>query len=174
MQCPRIKSEDAQKKMTSFLFISTMLLIFNTASLAQLQQEKVENYKTINVPARKAWNLIKDFRNFPLLLPTVDRTEVKGRGSKTSWVIYLKDGVVVREVTTAFSNREMYMSYRMTETPMPLENYRGTFKVESLGKNKCNVHFITTFEVLPENKKKLMDTFQGVQTTFLNNIEKNI
>ncbi len=160
--------------MTRLLLLLTLLCLLNTASWAQMRQEKVESSKTIDVPARKAWNLIKDFRNFPSLLPAVDRTEVKGRGSNASWTIYLKDGVVIKEVTIAFNNRDMNMSYRMIETPMPLENYVGTFKVESLGKDKCKVHFITTFEVLPDNRKQLMDTFQSVQTTFLNSIEKNI
>ncbi|MEL6556718.1 MAG: SRPBCC family protein [Bacteroidota bacterium] len=157
-----------------YIFTILTLIALSTVSQAQMQEERVENSQVIAVPARKAWNLIKDFRNFPRLLPSVDRTEVKGKGEKASWIIYLKNGVVIKEVTTSFSNREMNMSYRMTETPMPLENYVGTFRVESLGKNKCKVYFITTFEVLPANKNTLLETFQGVQKTFLNNIEKNI
>ena len=160
--------------MKTKIFMLVACLSSAVITKAQMNTEKVENSLEINVPAKKAWNLIKDFRNFPQLLPTVERTEVKGKGEKASWIIYLKNGVVIKEVTTAFSNKEMTMSYRMTETPMPLENYQGTFEVEPLGKEKCMVFFKTTFDVLPENKKQLTDTFQEVQVTFLNNIQKNI
>ncbi|MEL7001664.1 MAG: SRPBCC family protein [Bacteroidota bacterium] len=160
--------------MKNFNYIIIAMITISTSSLAQMQAEGVENSKVINVSARKAWNLIKDFRNLPLLLPNVERTEVIGKGKKASWTIYLDNGAVIKEVTTAFSNRKMTMSYLMTETPMPLQNYQGTFEVVSLDKNRCEVYFKTTFESLQKDKEQLLNTFREVQLTFLGNIELSV
>ncbi len=136
-------------------------------------EQSVHSSMEVNKSASDVWEFVSNWNNLNLLVPkVVERTEVKGNGITTNWIIYLKNGSVVKERMTYFDNRQRLMSYIMTETPMPLTDYLATIQVIPVSKVKCNIIFSTYFKVEEKNKAKLLTTFEAFQNTYLSNIEK--
>ena len=134
-------------------------------------EQSISASKRINMPAEKVWNLVSDWNKLNQFVPkVVDRTEVSGKGIDADWTIYLKNGKLVKETMTVFSDKKMLMSYKMTETPMPLKDYLATIQVSPIDGQNCEVVFATNFKVEEENRINLLSTFKAFQDTYLLNI----
>jgi hypothetical protein len=104
----------------------------------------------------------------------IKKVEVNRKGVYTSWVIYLKNDLLVKEEMTYFNSDEMEFSYVMTKTPMPLSDYLAIQKVEKMDDNKSKVTFTTYYNASPQKKDNLQTTFHNFQNAFLNNIKINL
>jgi len=133
--------------------------------------QSVSSSKKVHMPADKVWRVVSNWNKLPQFVPkVVERTEVSGKGINTDWTIYLKNGKLVKETMTAYSDKKMSMSYKMTETPMPLKDYLATIKVIPIDEQNSEVIFETDFKVKEENRTNLLATFESFQETYLSNI----
>ena len=124
-----------------------------------------------NQSAEKVWEVVSNWNNLNQLVPAVvDHTEVRGKGNKATWDIFLKNGKVVKEKMIAFDEKHYSMTYIMTDTPMPLQDYQATIQVLPINEEQSKVIFSTDFKVEEENRESLRTTFQNFQTTYLNNV----
>ena len=155
--------------------ISKNIKFNNGFSLENIQssflEQSISATQKINMPAKDVWRLVSDWNKLNQFVPkVVDRTEVNGKGLDTNWTIFLKNGKLVKEVMTAYSDKKMSMSYKMTETPMPLRDYLATIKVRPIDLQSSEVTFATDFKVKEENRANLLATFETFQNTYLSNL----
>ena len=134
-------------------------------------EQSVSSTAKVNMSSHQVWNRVSDWNKLNQFVPkVVDRTEVSGKGEHANWNIYLKNGNLVRESMTDFSDKKMSMSYTMTETPMPLKDYHASIRVNPIDDQHCEVVFITDFKVKEEDRQALRSTFKSFQDTYLHNI----
>ncbi len=152
----------------SIIFLS--LIVYGQ----ELKLVEVESNQIIAVDAEQTWRIINNWENLNTLVPKVVKsTTVNGVGINSTWEIHLVNGGSITEKMIYYNSSEKVMSYVMTETPMPIENYRAIIKIESYGLSKSLVSFYTSCNTSQENFDKIKNTFQVFQETYLSNIEKN-
>lgn len=152
----------------------TALLFISTITYGQDQQlVEVETNQIIEMNAANAWSLVDDWKNLPSLVPAVvESTTVRGEGLNSTWTINLVNGNSIIEKMVYYDLSERTMSYIMTETPMPIEDYLAIIKVEQYGISKSLISFYTRCHTATESYDKIKSTFKEFQETYLSNIRK--
>lgn len=160
--------------MKHLIFFAILVFLTNSQTFAQAYKKiEVETNQVINLDADDSWSTVQDWENLHKLVPeVVERTELFGQGIESKWDIYLSNGGIIKEKMIYFNQNEKTMSYIMTETPMPIQNYLAIIKVEPYGINKSLVSFYTSCEVDSENEVKILNAFTAFQKKYLSNIEK--
>jgi len=135
---------------------------------------QVETNAIVNLNADQSWFIIQDWENLHLLVPeVVESTEVLGYGKNAYWDIKLKSGDIIKEKMVYYNANEKVMSYIMTETPMPIQNYNATIKVEAYGVSKSFISFYTNCQSSKINAENIKNNFKRFQETYLSNIENH-
>ncbi len=156
------------------IFLS--MLFFHSLTFAQdLKLVEVESNQIININADQSWAIVKDWKSLHKLVPKiVASTSVQGKGLASTWKISLVNGASITEKMVYYNSSEKTMSYIMTATPMPIEDYTAVIKVEPYGISKSLLSFYTSCQTATENFDKIKNTFKAFQETYLNNIEKQL
>lgn len=135
---------------------------------------KVEEKAELPVAPDKAWAAIKDFDSWQNWHPAVASTEItKGKGNTkgTVRVLTIKDGAKITEELTAYNDKAMSYSYRILESPLPVEKYASTLKVTKSGSGSTvtwSSHFSAKKGTSDEDAKKAID---GIYTAGLDNLK---
>ena len=134
------------KKLVSAV-LATAMFVSLSASAANVL--KVKESVEINAPAAKVWGLAGDFGNLGAFHPAVAKTEiVEGtdnvKGAKR--VLTLQDGGKISETLTAYNAKRTMLSYKITESVLPVSDYTSTFKVIPVGKSKSKVVWNAAFK----------------------------
>ena len=161
--------------MKYFLNIIITLISLVSVSLSgqELQVIEVETNEILSLDAEQSWRIVQDWENLHMLAPqTVKSTTVDGHGINSTWKIELINGSSITEQMVYFDSSRRTMSYIMTETPMPIEDYLAVIKVEPYGIKKSLVSFYTTCKTQKENTENIKSNFKGFQEIYLSNLEK--
>jgi len=151
-----------------------MLSILGVSYLsAQGYQElKVETNAVVNMSAQESWRVTQDWENLNKLVPeVVESTTVNGHGLGSTWKIVLKNGGQITEQMVYYNPDDRIMSYIMTETPMPIEDYTAIIKVEAYGISKSLITFFTSCKTTKDNAESISSAFKAFQKKYLSNIE---
>lgn len=136
--------------MNKLLFIVMALMMsvsFNASAKAKTLKvsEKVE----INASAEKVWENLGDFGALEKWHPAFAKTEIVGGSNNkvgAQRVLTLKDGGKINETLTAYSASKKTMTYKITESVVPVSHYSATIDVISKGANKSLVIWHATFK----------------------------
>lgn len=136
------------KKM--MLGLSAALFLFSaTASAHGPVRQKTEEQITINAPAQKVWDIIKNYGDMSWL-PGVFNTSNEGGNKKGAIrVLTLKDGGSITEELKKYDEAKMSYAYKITEMStaktithagneekvpvLPVDNYSASIEVEAKG-----------------------------------------
>ena len=154
--------------------IRLLVLVSPIAFLSgqELAVVEVESNKIISLDATQSWNIVRDWTKLNELAPqAVKSTIVDGLGLNSTWKIELLNGGSITEKMVYYDPANRIMSYIMTETPMPVENYMATIKVEPYGVMKSLVSFYTTCKTHYDRADEIKCHFKGFQATYLSNLE---
>lgn len=151
-----------------------MLYFIATSAFGQdLKQVEIETNKILELNADASWEIVQDWKNLNKLVPKiVESTSVNGRGLHSTWDIHLTNGGLIKEKMVYFDSAMKTMSYIMTETPIPIEDYTATIKVEPYGVSKSMISFYTSCKTNTKNLETISKNFKSFQETYLSNIEK--
>lgn len=119
--------------------------LFGASALAQAGALSVTETTTLAAPPAKVWALIGNFGNLDWH-PAVEKTEMaKGEAGQVGSIrhITLKGGGLIVEEQTAQGAQSM--SYRITESPLPVTGYASDLMVEADGDN-TRVTWRSTFD----------------------------
>lgn len=129
--------------------------------------------KTIQVPASKAWATLSSFRNIEAISP-IERSETVGEGAGATRTCHMPDGAAIYEVLNKVEDATMEMQYKITEGPFPITGYISDVKVEGIGDSSCKVTWGCQFETEEENKKAMIDLFEGFYNVIIDGLEAMI
>jgi polyketide cyclase/dehydrase/lipid transport protein len=131
---------------------------------------KVNMTTDIDVAADKLWSLIGGFNALPDWHPAVEKSELQEEGSTR--ILSLAGGGTIVEKLEKHDDNERTYSYTITDSPLPVSNYRAELKVIDQGEGKATVEWSGEFsaEGAPENEA--IDVITGIFQAGLDNLKK--
>ena len=150
---------------------------------AEAPRLSVTKTASIDAPAAKVWDAVKDFNALNSWHPAVATDEiVEGKNNTVGAVrlLTLKGGGTIKEKLLAFDAAGRSFKYAILEGVLPVSDYTSTFSVKSAGKNRSSVTWTGHFKrknvgdnpADNENDKTARDTIGGVYQGGLDNLKK--
>ena len=93
--------------------------------------------RSMDIPAAAdvVWRYIGDFCGIAQWHPVIAKCEQSQEGGATLRKLTTRDGGILLERLLSFDGGKRNYSYSILESPLPVEGYSSTIKVESLGNN---------------------------------------
>jgi mxaD protein len=113
------------------------------------KQLKVVETVTLKAPVDKVWATVKDFDSLDKWHPAIVKDEIiKGTNNQPGAVraLSIKDGPVIKEQLTAFSEAQHSFTYKFVETPFPIKDYVSTLHVKANKDGTTLVRWSSTFK----------------------------
>lgn len=116
----------------------------------------------IDAPAAKVWARIRDFNSLPKWHPRIAESRIEGDepADKVGCIrnFSLQNGDQLREQLLGLSDYDMFYTYAILESPMPLENYVATLRVTPITDgDRSFVEWSAEFDCEPEKETELVD-----------------
>lgn len=105
----------------------------------------------IDVPAAKVWERVRDFNGLPRWHPSIrdSRIENGEPADKVGCIrdFHLQNGERIREQLLGLSDYDMFCTYSILESPMPLTDYVATLRLTPITDgDKCFAEWSAEFE----------------------------
>lgn len=109
----------------------------------------------IDAPAAKVWARVRDFNALPRWVPAVRESRIENGepADKVGCVrdFYLQNGDHLRERLLGLSDYDMFCTYSILESPMPLTDYIATVRLTPVTDGgKTFIEWTAEFECAPE------------------------
>jgi hypothetical protein len=125
----------------------------------------------ITAPAAKVWARIRDFNALPAWVPVVAESRIEnGEPSDKVGCIRafsLRNGDRLREQLLGLSDFDMFCTYSILDSPMPLTNYVATVRLTPItDQDRTFIEWSAEFDCAPEAEAELVSgigsgVFQG-------------
>ena len=125
----------------------------------------------INASADKVWDRVRDFNGMPKWHPRIrdSRIEEAVPSDKVGCIrnFNLQNGDNIREQLLGLSDYDMFCTYAILESPMPLTDYVATLRLTPVTEgDRCFIEWSAEFDCAPENEADLVsgistNVFQG-------------
>ena len=125
----------------------------------------------LNVPASTVWDRIRDFNGMPKWHPRIRDSRIEDAlpSDKIGCIrhFHLQNGDLIREQLLGMSDYDLFYSYAILESPMPLTDYVATLRLTPITDgDRCFAEWSAEFECEPENETDLTNgiatnVFQG-------------
>jgi len=125
----------------------------------------------IDAPAARVWERIRDFNGLPRWHPAIRDSRIEN-GEPPDRVgcvrdFHLQNGDRIREKLLGLSDYDMFVTYAILESPMPLENYVATLRLTPVTDgDRTFVEWTAEFDCAAEVEAELVENigrnvFQG-------------
>ncbi len=125
----------------------------------------------INASADRVWDRVRDFNALPKWHPRIrdSRIEEALPSDKVGCVrnFHLQNGDNLREQLLGLSDYDMFYTYAILESPMPLSDYVATLRLTPVTEGeRCFIEWSAEFSCAPDTESDLVsgignDVFQG-------------
>ncbi|MEZ5925478.1 MAG: SRPBCC family protein [Hyphomicrobiaceae bacterium] len=125
----------------------------------------------INAPAARVWERVRDFNGLPRWHPRIRESRIENGepADKVGCVrdFRLQNGDRIREKLLGLSDHDLFCTYTILESPMPLENYVATLRLTPVTDgDRTFVEWSADFDCAPDMESDLvngigMNVFQG-------------
>ncbi|MFN3226367.1 MAG: SRPBCC family protein [Hyphomicrobiales bacterium] len=125
----------------------------------------------IDVPATRVWERVRDFNGLPRWHPSIrdSRIENGEPADKVGCIrdFHLQNGDRIREQLLGLSDYDMFCTYSILESPMPLTDYVATLRLTPITDgDRCFAEWSAEFECADEEEEGLVngignDVFQA-------------
>ena len=120
----------------------------------------------INAPAARVWERVRDFNGMPRWHPGIRESRIENGepSDKVGCVrdFYLQNGDRLREKLLGLSDYDMFCTYSILESPMPLENYIATLRLTPITDgDRTFAEWTAEFDCAPEAADDLVSGIGG-------------
>jgi hypothetical protein len=120
----------------------------------------------INAPAAKVWARIRDFNALPAWVPAVAESRIEnGEPSDKVGCIRafsLRNGDRLREQLLGLSDFDMFCTYSILDSPMPLANYVATFRLTPItDQDRTFIEWSAEFDCAADKEQELVAGIGG-------------
>ena len=120
---------------------ATAFIALSLAGCSSMEHKAMSGLTTnksveINAAPSAVWNIVKDFDGLNKWHPAFSKDVItKGGNGQVGSVraVTLKDGPTFTEEMTAYDDAKMMFSYRIIESPLPVDQYKSTLTVAPKG-----------------------------------------
>ncbi len=131
---------------------------------------KVNMTTDLDVAADQLWSVIGGFNALPDWHPAVEKSELQDEGSMR--VLSLAGGGEIVEKLEKHDDNERIYSYTITDSPLPVKNYRAEIKVIDQGNGKASVEWSSEFSAEGAEENEAIDVITGIFQAGLDNLKK--
>ncbi len=131
---------------------------------------KVNMTTDLDVAADQLWSLIGGFNALPDWHPAVEKSELQEEGNMR--VLSLAGGGEIVEKLEKHDDNERIYSYTITNSPLPVSNYRAEIKVIDNGEGKSSVEWSSEFSAEGASENEAIDVISGIFQAGLDNLKK--
>ena len=116
----------------------------------------------IDAPAAKVWEKVRDFNALPRWHPRIRESRIENGepSDKVGCVrdFRLQNGDRLREKLLGLSDYDMFCTYAILESPMPLTNYMATLRLTPISDgNRTFIEWTAEFDCATEAAADLVD-----------------
>ena len=116
----------------------------------------------IDAPAAKVWEKVRDFNALPRWHPRIRESRIENGepSDKVGCVrdFRLQNGDRLREKLLGLSDYDMFCTYAILESPMPLTNYMATLRLTPISDgNRTFIEWTAEFDCAAEAAADLVD-----------------
>ena len=165
------------------VIVWSALVAVSAAAFAHTPVLKVTKSVTIDAPADKVWDQVKNFGGLNTWHPAVEKDEiVAGKNNEVGAerLLTLKGGGTIREKLLAYDAKNHSFKYSILEGVLPVSDYTSTVSVVAAGKDKSTVTWSGAFKRKDTSEKPAPDaddatatkTMSGVYEAGLENLKK--
>ncbi|HKE47488.1 MAG TPA: SRPBCC family protein [Rhodanobacteraceae bacterium] len=165
------------------VIVWSALVAVSAAAFAHTPVLKVTKSVTIDAPADKVWDQVKNFDGLNTWHPAVAKDEiVSGKNNEVGAerLLTLKDGGTIKEKLLAFDAKNHSYKYAILEGVLPVSDYTSTVSVVAAGKDKSTVTWSGSFKRKDTSEKPAANaddatatkTMSGVYEAGLDNLKK--
>jgi len=128
----------------------------------------------IDVSAQKVWDRIRDFNGLPKWHPRISESRIEDAlpSDKIGCIrnFNLQNGDNIREQLLGLSDYDLFCTYAILESPMPLTDYIATLRLTPITDgDRCFAEWSAEFNCSPDNEADLIN---GISTNvFLGGFE---
>ena len=125
----------------------------------------------VAAPATRVWERIRDFNGLPKWHPRMRESRIENAepADKIGCIrnFQLQSGDTIRERLLGMSDYDMFCSYTILESPMPIENHVATLRLTPVTDgDQTFCEWSAEFDCAPENEENLVNgmgtnVFQG-------------
>ncbi len=120
----------------------------------------------IGAPAEKVWERVRDFNGLPNWHPRIRDSRIEDAlpSDKVGCIrsFHLQNGELIREKLLGLSDYDLYCTYEILESPMPLEEYVATLRLTPITDGaRCFIEWSAEFICDPENENELVNGIAG-------------
>lgn len=135
-------------KKVSLVLLGLLLSVPFAASADDRPLQVVASMIEINAKPDKVWGIVKNFDGLQNWLSIFSATPlVKGQNGKRGAIreLNIKDGPKLTEELVAYEDARMVYTYRIVESPLPLDNYQSSMAVHGNATGGTTISWIGTF-----------------------------
>ena len=120
----------------------------------------------IDAPAQKVWDRVRDFNGLPNWHPAIreSRIEENQPADRVGCVrdFRLQNGDRIRERLLGLSDFDMFCTYAILESPMPLENYVATLRLTPISDgDRTFIEWTAQFDCAVDEEQGLVEGIGG-------------
>lgn len=154
--------------LTPTLAAASILLAASSAMAAEVTETA-----TFDAGPKKVWKAAgPGFCGIGKFHPAIEKCDLSN-GKKTR-TLTLKGGGTIVENQLSWDPKTTSYSYEITESPLPVENYKATFKVEKTGKKQSTVTWTATFDPKGASEDEAKKTISGIFTAGLDALKSKL
>ena len=153
--------------MSRILPAAAFLTLLATPALA------VEVDRTVNIdaPADEVWSTVGPWCAIADWHPVVAKCTPSEEGGKTHRLLALEGGGEILEEQTSRDDAARQYGYTILESPLPVQDYKSTITVDSVGEGKSRVVWKSTFAAKGASDADAEAAIAGVYEAGLNEIK---
>ena len=115
----------------------------------------------VNAPAAKVWARVRDFNGLPNWHPGIAESRIENGepADKVGCIraFSLRSGDRLREQLLGLSDYDMFCTYSILDSPMPLTNYVATLRLTPItDQERTFIEWSADFDCAPEREAALM------------------
>jgi len=141
--------------------------LFSAAALVALAASpalaaEVTEATPVNAAPDKVWATIGGFCGIASWHPVVEGCQLSTQGGKNIRTLSLKGGGTIVEEEVGRDDARMAYSYRILESPLPVENYVSTIQVEPSGSAGSKVTWTGSFQPKGASEAEAKTVIDGI------------
>jgi len=115
----------------------------------------------IGAPAARVWERVRDFNGLPRWHPRVQDSRIEDAlpSDKIGCIrlFHLQNGDEIREMLLGLSDYDMFCTYSILASPMPLEDYIATLRLTPVTDgDRCFIEWTAEFSCDPDEEQDLV------------------
>lgn len=126
----------------------------------------------IAAPPEPVWRIIRAFSGLETFFSVFASSTTQGEGEGATRVLRLPDGGEFHERLESLDDGSRTLVYKTLKSPLPIENYVGTVKVEDAGDGCSKVSWSCRFDASPEVEASMKEMFEGAYADGIRGLEK--